>query len=201
MKKSILPILLLIFMGFNSAITELTETERKFAVAELTKSQEQIINATKDLSEEQLNYKPDENTWSIAEIMEHLAVSEDMIFGMVQESLKVPADPSKREDVTMKDDEVLNLIEDRSHKVKTMEPMEPTGRFGSFEGSLEKFESKREAHIEYIKNTKDDLRNHYQKLPFGTVDAYQTILFIAGHSERHVKQLHEVMSDPEFPED
>ncbi len=201
MKKSMLPITLFVFFGFSSAISELTEAERNYAVTALSNSKQHIVKATQDLSEEQLNYQPDENTWSIAQIMEHLAVSEEMMFTMVQESLKSPADPSRRAEVTMKDEEVLNLVEDRSKKVKTMEPLEPTDRFGSFEGSLEKFESRRAAHIDYVKNTKDDLRNHYQKLPFGTIDAYQTLLFMSGHSERHLMQMHEVMSDPGFPEE
>jgi len=31
------------------------------------------------------------------------------------------------------------------------------------------------------------------------MDAYQWILFIAAHSERHTKQLLEVKADPNFP--
>src|SRR5215218_1738793 len=34
---------------------------------------------------------------------------------------------------------------------------------------------KRDASIEYIKSTSDDLRNHYNDFPFGKFDTYQTI--------------------------
>ncbi|HCO82594.1 MAG TPA: DinB family protein, partial [Arenibacter sp.] len=47
----------------------------------------------------------------------------------------------------------------------------------------------------------DDLRNRYQQLPFGTVDAYQILLFMSGHTERHIKQMEEVMDDEDFPMD
>ncbi len=35
--------------------------------------------------------------------------------------------------------------------------------------------------------------------PVGNMDGYQFILFIAAHSERHVKQIKEVEADPSFP--
>jgi len=31
------------------------------------------------------------------------------------------------------------------------------------------------------------------------LDAYQWVLFIAAHSERHTKQIDEVKADPHFP--
>jgi hypothetical protein len=31
------------------------------------------------------------------------------------------------------------------------------------------------------------------------MDGYEFILFIAAHSERHVKQINEVKADPNFP--
>jgi hypothetical protein len=35
--------------------------------------------------------------------------------------------------------------------------------------------------------------------PVGKMDGYEFILFIAAHSERHVKQIDEVKADPNFP--
>jgi hypothetical protein len=35
--------------------------------------------------------------------------------------------------------------------------------------------------------------------PVGKMDGYEFILFIAAHSERHVKQINEVKADPNFP--
>jgi hypothetical protein len=40
-------------------------------------------------------------------------------------------------------------------------------KFGQFEGSLKEFTAKRDAHIEYVKSTKDDLLDRYQKFEFG----------------------------------
>lgn len=91
------------------------------------------------------------------------------------------------------------MIADRSTKVKTGEAFEPSGKYGSYEETLEEFKTKRKEHIDYVKSTKDDLRNCYQQLPFGTIDAYQILLFMSGHTERHIKQMEEVMDDEDFP--
>jgi len=99
----------------------------------------------------------------------------------------------------MTDEQVVGMITNRTSKFKTAEPFEPTGKFGNHEGTVKEFLAKRDAHIAYVTSTKDDLRNRYAVRPFGTFDAYQAILFMAGHSERHTRQMEEVKADPNFP--
>ena len=95
----------------------------------------------------------------------------------------------------------MPVITDRSNKVKTSEPFEPSGKFGSHEETLQAFLEKRSELIDYVKTTDDDLRNRYNKdLPFGTVDGVQLIMFTAAHTERHVLQMEEVMAHADFPE-
>ena len=201
MKKIILPIVMFVLVSFTAGTVKLTDAEREMAVKELTESQKELLVALDGLSDAQLNYKPDAETWSLAEITEHLAITENMIFGMVTESLKTPADPSKRGDVKMTDEQILGYMEDRSTKFKTQEPMEPTGQFGDFKITLDAFKDSREDHIDYLKDTGDDLRNHYAQMPFGTLDGLQVILFMSGHTDRHVQQMHELMSGTDFPEE
>tara|TARA_R110002012_G_scaffold64021_7_gene168430 strand:+ start:9676 stop:10281 length:606 start_codon:yes stop_codon:yes gene_type:complete len=201
MKKVILPVVLLAVMAFGVVKSTLTDAEREFAVKELTKSHDHFLNTLEGLNEAQLNYKVTDDSWSIAECAEHIAISENMIFGMLQGTLANVPDPSKRAEVKVSDEGLIAMIEDRSNKVKTSEPFEPSGKYGSFEETVEEFKTKRKEHIEYVKSTQDDLRNRYQQLPFGTVDAYQILLFMSGHTERHIKQMEEVMDDEDFPMD
>ncbi len=200
MKKIILPIVMFVLVSFTAGTVKITDAERDMAVKELTDSQKAMLSALDGLSEAQLNYKPDDETWSLFEITEHLAITENMIFGMVTECLKTPADPSRRGEVKMTDEQILGFIEDRTTKIKTQTPMEPTGQFGGFETTLEAFKDSRKDHIDYLKDTDDDLRNHYAQLPFGTLDGLQVILFMSGHTDRHVQQMHELMSEADFPE-
>ncbi|MCK0135210.1 DinB family protein [Arenibacter sp. S6351L] len=201
MKKVISPIVLLAVLAFGVVKSTLTDAEREFAVKEMTKSHDHFLNTLEGLNEAQLNYKVTDDSWSIAECAEHIAISENMIFGMLQGTLAKEPDPSKRSEVKVSDEGLIAMIEDRSNRVKTSEAFEPSGKYGSFEETVEEFKSKRKEHIEYVKSTQDDLRNHYQQLPFGTVDAYQILLFMSGHTERHIKQMEEVMDDEDFPMD
>ena len=92
----------------------------------------------------------------------------------------------------------MGIITSRDQKVKTSEAFEPSGKFGSHVETVKAFVDKRGEHIEYLKTTEDDLRNHYGKLPFGTIDGLQILLFMSGHTERHVAQMEEVMAHTDF---
>ncbi|MBA4055070.1 MAG: DinB family protein [Marivirga sp.] len=154
------------------------------------------------MSAAQLNFKSSPESWSVAECVEHIAISESNFFGMIQETLKEAADPARRSEIKISDEQLYHAITDRSQRVKTNEAFQPTGKFGSHAETLKEFIKKREASVIYIKNTSDDLRNHFFTFPaevLGTVDAYQLLLFAAGHSKRHTLQIEEVKNNPGFP--
>lgn len=199
--KKLLLIALVATVGFGINEAKLTEEEREKAIEHLTESRDKMMEVIEDLSSEQLNYKPSPEAWSIAECVEHLAISEHSISDMFHGTLSAMADPARRAEVQMNDEQVLQLITDRSSKIKTSEAFEPSGKYGSFESTVEAFNTKREAHIEYLKETEDDLRNHYSEMPFGTIDSYQVLLFMSGHTERHTEQMKEIMEDDGFPEE
>jgi hypothetical protein len=200
MKKLFLPFVMLFALSFTTAdTTTISKTERKYALAKLKDTKKHLKEATKGLSAAQLNYKADAESWSIAECAEHIAISETLIYGMFEGALKTSPDPANRSEVKITDDQLWNMITDRSMKVKTQEPFKPNGKFGSYDGTVKEFNDKRDTHIQYMKKTTDDLRNRYGQLPFGTIDAFQIIIFIAAHSERHIKQIEEVKANPGFP--
>lgn len=201
MKKALLPVLMLALTSFNISDIKLTDAEREAAVTELTKTKEHLLNVVNGLSEMQLNFKSSPESWSVGECLEHLALTESSFDEMLQGALQSPADPSKRTEVKIEDKDLMSMIVSRDNKVKTSEAFEPSGKFASHAESLEAFTTRRDEKIDYVKNTEDDLRNHYGQLPFGTIDAYQILLFMAGHTERHVRQMEEVMDNPDFPEE
>jgi len=200
MKKILLPIVVLALVAFGVVNPGLTDAEREMAVNELKKTRDRLTNTVDGLSDEQLNFKASPESWSVAECVEHLAISENNIGGgMLQGALQTPADPSKRDSVKFADADLIGMITSRDKKAKAPEAFEPSGKFGSFEETLTEFTSKRGKHIDYLNSTEDDLRNHYGQLPFGTIDGLQVLLFMSGHTERHVKQMEEVMAHADFP--
>jgi uncharacterized damage-inducible protein DinB len=192
----------LLLLNFTSLESGLTKAERKLAADYLKQTKEDLLKSVKGLSREQLNFKASPESWSVAECIEHIALSENNIFGMIQGTLKEDADPAKKSEIKLTDDGVFNAISDRSFKVQTQEKLKPTGKFGSTEETVKEFVTKRDEHIKYAEATNDDLRNHFFTFPvaaFGTVDSYQLILFMAGHSKRHTLQIEEVKANPAFP--
>jgi hypothetical protein len=186
-------------MSFSNPEPGLTDAERKYAASLLQETKDNLIKKVSKLSQDQLNFKPDANSWSVAECVEHIAISENNIFGFCQMAMQQEADPSKRTEVKMSDEAIVKMIADRSSKVKTQESFEPKGKFGTFEATLAEFKTKRDDNIKYVNTTTDDLRNHYNDFPFGKIDTYQTILFMAAHSKRHTDQIDEVIKHAAFP--
>ena len=199
MRQLLLLLTVLVAVGFRIAGDPITEAERKFATDYYKETQKDLEKAVKDLSEAQLNWKPADTVWSVAECIEHIALSEKNIFDAAQGSLKEPANPEKRKEVKFTDEQVIKMITDRSRKVKTREGFIPTNQFGSAKKSLEIFGERRKGNMEYIKKTNDDLRNHFVAMPFATFDTYQFLLFLAAHTKRHTLQIEEVKAHPDFP--
>ncbi|MHA4846154.1 DinB family protein [Flavitalea antarctica] len=196
--KLLLCSLLFVTTSFNNT-AGLTDAERKYASNLLQESRETLLTKVKGLTPAQLAFKADSSAWSVAQCVEHITIAENGLFDLALSTLKAPADPSKRSEVKLSDDQVVKMIENRSTKFKAQEAVLPTGKFGDFQTTLKEFISRRNKHIDYINTTTDDLRNHYYDFPFGKVDAYQTIVFMAGHCKRHTAQIDEVMQNPDFP--
>jgi uncharacterized damage-inducible protein DinB len=179
---------------------ELTQAEKDHALQYLESTKQEVLDATKGLSEAQWNFKPGPDRWSCAQVMEHIAAAEDLIRdGLVRQKIMLsPAgDPSR--DAKQTDAAVEARVPDRSHKLQAPEPLVPTNRYGSPEASLKHFLDSRKITEDYLSST-TGLRDHVADGPTGKMDGYEGILMIAAHSERHVKQINEVKADPNFPQ-
>ena len=172
--------------------------DKEKALAYLQTSKKGVLAATKGLSEAQWNFKPAPDKWSIAECMEHIAASEDFIRGTVEQNvMKAPAAPDR--DIAKIDAGIVANVPDRSNKVQAPEPLKPTNRFGSPQAAIKHFIESRAKTEEFLKSTAD-LRGHAVDSPVGGKwDAYEFILMIAAHSERHTKQIEEVKTNPGYP--
>jgi hypothetical protein len=177
----------------------LTAADRERAVKYLESTRQGVLDATAGLSALQWNFKAAPDRWSIAEVMEHIAVAEDHLRGMIIDKVMVAPPRPSGDDVKAIDEMVLVMIPDRSHKAQAPEPLRPTNRFGSPAGSLKHFTDSRAETLAFLQSH-DDLRAHAIDSPMGKkLDAYEWILFISAHSERHTKQINEVKTDPNYP--
>ncbi len=199
MKRFLAILCLLLLVSPALRAQPLTREDRAKAVKYLEKTRAGVFAATKGLSEAQWNFKPAPDRWSVAEVTEHIAAAEDFIRDNVEQKVMKAPPRAGSVDVKAIDDFVMNAVPDRSHKAQAPEPLRPDNRFGSPNGSLKHFRESRAVTIKFLKRTKD-LREHAVDSPLGkTLDAYEWVLFIAAHSERHTKQIEEVKADPHFP--
>jgi hypothetical protein len=184
--------------GVAARAQEVTPAEKDKALQYLETTKKNIQEATKGLSPAQWNFKSAPERWSVAQVMEHIAAAEDMLRGLTTEKVMVaPAAPDR--DLKQIDEMVVTMVTDRSHKADAPEPLRPVNRFGSPEEALKHFLESRAQTEDFLKKT-PDLRAHAVDSPLGAkLDAYEWVLFIAAHSERHTKQINEVKADPNFP--
>jgi DinB superfamily len=180
------------------ASSRMTEKDREFAINQLKASREKFANAVAGLSETQLKFKSAPDRWSVAEVAEHITLSEDLIFNILTDKvLKTPATPDKESKIT--DDQVLAMVTDRSNKAQAPETLKPAGKWQNITETMQEFDKRRARTIEFVKTTNIDLRSHFSSSPRGEIDALQFVLFLSGHVDRHVAQINEVKSDPNFP--
>jgi hypothetical protein len=195
----ILIVVLVVTGTAASSGQEITQADMEHGLQYLESTKKLVLDATQGLSEAQWNFKSAPDRWSVAQVMEHIAASEDFIrVGLVQEKVMTSPAGETGRDVKRIDAAVEAMIPDRSHKAQAPDPLVPNNRFGSPEGSIKHFLESRATTEEYLKTT-PGLRDHVMDGPVGKMDAYEFILFIAAHCERHVKQINEVKADPNFP--
>jgi hypothetical protein len=192
------------FIPVNNAIPPAknapTKKEREYAIKLLKDTRNDVLLKAVVLNGAQLKFKPAPDRWCVEECLKHIAITEQALWQMVSDSLQRSATPERRSEIKVTDEKLISMIEDRSHKVQTMDPFKPENTpFKSAEDAETSFKGNREKLIAFIDTTQDDLRDHMITMPFGVIDCYQFILFIGAHSNRHAQQIAEVTADPGFP--
>lgn len=173
-----------------------SKQDRDYAMSYMHAVRKEFLDMVSGLSEEQWTYRASPDRWSIAEIAEHIAVTEDGLFQYATSALKNPpsASPANKID----DKTVIARMTDRSHKVQAPEPFKPTGRWKTHDEIVQHFLESRDRNIAFLK-TAENLRGFMVQSPMGTLDAYQAFLMIPAHTERHLAQMAEVKAAPGFP--
>lgn len=189
---------LLLATGAAARAQEVSQAEKDRALQYLETTKKSVLEATKGLSEAQWNFKPAPDRWSVAQVMEHIAAAEDFIRDLLKEKVMVAPGGEAGRDLKKTDEAVLAMIPDRTNKVQAPEPLWPTNRFGSPDGSIKHFVDSRATTEDFLKGA-TGLREHVADSPMGKLDGYEFVLLIAAHSERHTKQINEVKADPNFP--
>lgn len=180
----------------------LTQGERDRAMSHLHGTSKMFLDSVAGLTPAQWNFKAGPDRWSIAECAEHIAASETYIFGLVEKIAKSPgsASPEDLAKTKGKDEAVIKGVPDRTTKFQAPEPIKPKKLSSNPQEYVEKFKAARMANIAYVEKTQDSLRDKVAPHPaFGPLDAYQWILLLSAHTERHTLQILEVKQAAGYP--
>lgn len=201
MKSLLLLITVLTFASFTTPAGEgISDAERKMAVSEFQRTKERFLKDVQGLTPQQLSFKADSSRWSIAQCIEHIALAEGMIWQWFQMTESQPATPEKAAEVKVTNEQLMQSVVDRSKTFKAPEMLQPSGKFASTADALKAYTARRDSTIQYISTTKDDLKNHITQHPaFGSMNTYQMLLLLSGHSERHTLQIEEVKTSAGYP--
>src|SRR5215471_13212840 len=102
--------------------------DREKAIRYLHETRSGVQAAAKGLSEAQWNYKPGPNRWSVAEVVEHLALIEDILKTVFTKFPEGPAPAADRETAAFDADLVAKIV-DRSQKVEAPPQARPAARW------------------------------------------------------------------------
>ncbi len=143
--------------------------------------------------------RPMLDAWSVAEITEHLAITEERLSKLFQVLLTKAeaAGLERRSDEPFRPVSVETAMQrSKREKYTTPETTRPKGT-ASIADSVARLECSREA-IKALRPRLDALELTslaYSHPVFGPFNAYQWLLFIAAHEGRHLRQIESVLSE------
>jgi hypothetical protein len=182
-----------------------TEAERQSLIQGLDRTRDLLVQATANLGPEQWRFKEEPGRWSIAEVVEHLGLQEDMYFREVYLIAQQPALPRYRRPVKGNDEKILAYATDPD-KAQAGWFLEPQGRWADPARGMASFLRSRAKLTEWVRTTPADLRVHFTfreykgKANLWSVrDLHQLLLTTIAHTERHLNQILKVKTHAGYP--
>ena len=194
MRRVVAAAILIVGTASSALAGPLTAPERQRLLAHLEMTEAWLVDETAGLTVDELKFRATSDSWSVLDVVEHLAIAEPQYWQQLQESLKAPIGEVKPEAT---DGGILWYGIDRTDRQRTGEPRVPRGRWTEVEPPLQEFRKLRAVMREYARSTGDDLRG--RMLKDGNMDVYQWFLMISTHSQRHILQIREIKANGRSP--
>ena len=220
MKKTILVVLLLLLVSsafagskktFSSGTAadarasvsdpRMSAEERAKAVKLLIDSQQAFFDAIDKLSNAQWNYRQSPFKWSVGLTAEHIVLAEERIFRLVQFSVTQKPNPDWEAKTAGKEQVLERILPSRTGRAAAPIEIQPKGKLTRAE-LIAKFKENRAKIMEFAEKTDLPLKAHTVDNPFpvfSTLNAYDWLLYIPFHTQRHLKQIAEVKAVSGYP--
>lgn len=188
--------------GMYAADAHITAEERTKALNWLEESRKEFLAAIDGVSEAQWKWKPTPERWSVGETAEHIVLAEAMLFATVKQALAAAPNPAWEEQTKGKTELLERVLAPRLGKAQAPEAIVPRSGM-TVEQVKERFETQRAEIVKFARETNAPLKEHTVQNPFpvfGTLNAYQWLIYGPLHTERHDKQIAEVKATAGYPE-
>ncbi|MEO8659069.1 MAG: DinB family protein [Bryobacteraceae bacterium] len=180
--------------------TGLDARERSALAKLLEWSAGELLRHAVALKDHQWLFRPEPAAWSLAQVVEHLILTERGITARLAAlTEKYPPSAARQNETAGKEELILRTLPDRKTPMAAPSIVEPHQE-GPLLVTLEDFLALRNRSIAYIRTTTHDLHGYYSNhAALNVLDGYQWYLLIAVHTERHAAQIAEYKSHPGFP--
>lgn len=199
--KRVLLLSLVSTFALSAADPHMSADERAQVLKWLDQSHQEFFASIDGVSDAQWKWKPAPERWSVGETAEHIVLAEAMLFSFAEKAMASPVNDAWEEQTKGKTEFIVRVMPSREGKAQAPEPIVP--RQGLTRAQVkERFEKQRAAILKFAADTQSPLKEHTAVHPFpvfGTLNAYQWLIYIPLHTIRHDKQIAEVKATPGYP--
>ena len=180
-----------------------SEVERNFLVEELNSIQEAVNELADTMTTRQWFWKENDTKWSIAEVVEHLELHDQLFRRELTVLTALPPNPGLSKEATDKDEDLLSYaIITAGNSGQSPWYLQPLGRWDTKEKAIFAFNHVRRPLIEFIKTTPKNLRQYFSPSGKGEAkyrDLHQLMLVSIAHAKRHLTQIINIQAATNFP--
>jgi uncharacterized damage-inducible protein DinB len=158
---------------------------------DLDEARARLFGAVEHLTDEQLGFRPSPESWTVAEIVEHLSIVERRVARMLGLMLtKLEPEAARAEGSTFEPVSVAEFVErSRTEKYTAPDEIRPKGlplsdSLVALRDSRSALSSLRER-VERV----DGTRARFPHPVWGPLDLYQWLAFVSAHEQRHLSQI------------
>ncbi len=194
--KGVIVLLLITVASIRATGESLTPLERQRLTAHLEMTGSWVVSEVAHLSPRQLHFRSSPGAWSILEVLEHLVIAGPIYWQDFQNAMqRSPRRLSRPE----KDAEVLWYGIDRTQRQKALAAEAAKGQVTDAPAAIRSIQKLHSGILQYVRSSDADLRAHVVERE--RCDAFQWLLLISAHEQRHILQIREIKADPKFPKD
>lgn len=154
----------------------------------LKATRDELIGALDGLSKEQLNKQIGSSSWSICQVCQHLAKTEELYVVAIMRGLKSKEDSSIEK-------KSLDFLLDRSKRLTAPNIVKPTDEILEYEEIIARLNLSREK-LNKLLNSVEDLsvlsKRHFTHPVFKGMLLIEWVKSVYLHEQRHIKQIHEI---------